>query len=88
MATRKPLDRRGSSLVESFLTGEQRVYLAFEMSMFDRGVRKQKLRREHPDWSELQVKHEIIRHAFLPHPVPEWLEKKMQDREKQERAAG
>ncbi len=80
-------DKRGAWFVQSFMTGEQRVLLAFEISTFDRGVRKQKIRREHPEWSELQVKHEILRQAFLPHPVPEWAEKKMREREEQERAS-
>jgi hypothetical protein len=71
-------------LVQSFMTGEQKVLLSFEMSAFDQGVRKQKIRREHPEWSELQVKHEILRQAFLPDPPPEWLEKKMRVREEQE----
>ena len=40
--------------------------------MFDRDIGKQKLRREHPEWSELEVMHQIIRQAFHSEPVPEW----------------
>jgi hypothetical protein len=72
--------KRGALLVQSFMTGEQKFLLTYEMSMFDRGVRKQKLRREHPEWSKLEVMHEIIRQAFHSEPVPEWLERKMQQR--------
>jgi hypothetical protein len=57
-----------------------------EMSAFDREVRKQKLRREHPEWSELEVMHQIIRQAFRSEPVPEWLERKMQQRLDEQRA--
>ncbi|HWF05049.1 MAG TPA: hypothetical protein VHA06_15270 [Candidatus Angelobacter sp.] len=72
--------KRGALLVQSFMTGEQKFLLTYEMSMFDRGVIKQKLRREHPEWSKLEVMHEIIRQAFHSEPVPEWLERKMQQR--------
>jgi hypothetical protein len=61
-------------------TGEQRLMLSLEMSMFDREIRKQKIRREHPGWCELEVMHEIIRQAFLPEPMPEWLIKQMHQR--------
>lgn len=87
MAIDDTSEKRGASLVQSFMTGEQKVLLAFEISAFDQGVRKQKIRREHPDWSELQVKHEILRQAFLPDPAPEWLETKMREREEQERVS-
>ncbi|HEY2389886.1 MAG TPA: hypothetical protein VGK22_01825 [Candidatus Angelobacter sp.] len=62
------------------MTGEQKFLLSYEMSMFDREIRKQKIRREHPEWSELEVMHQIIRQAFRSEPVPEWLERKMQER--------
>ena len=68
--------------------GEQRLLLGFEMSQMARNLTKCCIRSEHPDWSDLEIKHQIIRQAFLPHSVPEWLEKKMQEREKRERAAG
>ena len=67
-------------LVQSFMTGEQKVLLSLEISLFDQEIRKQKIRREHPDWCELEVMHQIIRQAFRSQPVPEWLEKRMQQR--------
>jgi hypothetical protein len=70
----------------SFLAGGQRMSLWFEVSMFDRDIRKQKIRREHPDWSELEVMHQIMRQAFRSEPVPEWLEKQMQQRLDEQRA--
>jgi hypothetical protein len=78
--------KRGALLVQSFMTGEQKLLLSLEMSAFDREVRKQKLRREHPEWSELEVMHQIIRQAFRSEPVPEWLERKMQQRLDEQRA--
>jgi transcriptional regulator of met regulon len=78
--------KRGTFLVQSFMSGEQKVLLSLEMSMFDQEIRKQRIRRDHPEWSELEVKHEIFRHAFLPKPVPEWLEKLMKQRLDEQRA--
>ncbi|HSK43685.1 MAG TPA: hypothetical protein VLA83_07345 [Candidatus Binatia bacterium] len=71
-------DRDGAFLVQSFMTGEHKVLLSFEISQFDRQIRKQKIRREHPEWCELEVMHEILRQAFRSEPVPEWAEKLMQ----------
>jgi len=75
-----------SFLVQSFMTGEQKVLLSFEISMFDREIRKQRIRRDHPEWSELEVMHEIFRQAFLPKPVPEGLARLMKQRVAEERA--
>jgi hypothetical protein len=52
------------------MTGEQRLLVAFEMSMFARELAKEGIRQEHPDWSETQVARELIRLAFLPEPLP------------------
>jgi hypothetical protein len=73
-------------LFYSFTTGEQRLQLCYEVSMFDREIRKQRARKKHPEWSELEVMHEIIRQAFLPEPMPEWLIKQMQQRLDESRA--
>ena len=68
------------------MRGEERLRLGFEMSQMARNITKSRIRSEHPDWSELQVKHQLLRQAFLPDPAPEWLKKKMHEREEQERA--
>jgi hypothetical protein len=68
------------------MTGEQKVLLSFEISHFDREIRKQRIRREHPEWSELEVMHEIFRQAFLPEPIPEGLQKLMHQPVDEERA--
>jgi hypothetical protein len=75
----------GSFLVQSFMTGEQKMSLSFEIK-FDREIRKQKIRRDHPEWCELEVMHEIMRQAFRSEPVPEWLEKQMKQRLDEHRA--
>jgi hypothetical protein len=72
-------------LLYSFLSVGQRLLLAMQIFEFDRDVQKQKLHREHPEWSELEVIHQIMRQAFLPEPAPEWLEKKMRERLEQQR---
>jgi hypothetical protein len=48
------------------MTGEQRLRLAFEMSLFARELMKAGIRNDHPDWSEERVIREVIRLAFLP----------------------
>jgi hypothetical protein len=56
--------------VQRAMTGEQRLLMALEMSMFARELAKERIRREHPDWPEAQVARELIRLAFLPAPLP------------------
>ena len=52
------------------MSGEQRLLLAYEMSMFARELNRARLRSEHPDWSEAQVARELLRLAFFPKPLP------------------
>jgi hypothetical protein len=78
--------RYPEQLLYSFLSQEQRFLLACEITEFDRSIRKQKIRQAHPDWCELEAIHEMIRQAFLPEPMPEWLVKQMLERLNQQRA--
>jgi hypothetical protein len=73
-------------LLYEFLSPGQKVVLSMEISMFDREIRKQKLRREHPEWSEVEVMNEIIRQSFKSEPVPPWLETRLQERVREHRA--
>jgi hypothetical protein len=50
--------------------GEQRLLLAFEMSLFVRELASQQIREENPEWSDTEVAHELIRRAFQPRQVP------------------
>jgi len=59
------------------MTEEQRLFLALEMSLFARALSQAGIRQEHPDWSEAQVARELIRLAFLPDPLPMWLDKRL-----------
>lgn len=52
------------------MSGEQRMTLAYEMSMFGRELAKEGIRQRHPDWTEAQVDREWLRLAFLPQPLP------------------
>ncbi len=56
--------------VQRAMGGEQRLLLAFEMSLFVRELARQQIREEHPEWSDAEVAHEFIRRAFQPSPVP------------------
>jgi hypothetical protein len=80
MAINSNRERDGAFLVQSFMTGEQKIMLSLEISEFDRQIRKQKNRRDHPEWCELEVMREILRQAFRSEPVPEGLEKQIQQR--------
>ena len=52
------------------MSGEQRMLLAFEMSLFARELAKEGIRREHPEWSQARVARELLRLAFFPAPLP------------------
>jgi len=52
------------------MSGERRLLLAFEMSLFARELEKEGIRRDHPEWTEAQVARELLRPAFLPAPLP------------------
>jgi hypothetical protein len=56
--------------IQSAISGEQRLLLAFEMSLFARELAKAGIRRDHPDWTDAQVTRELLRLAFLPAPLP------------------
>ena len=56
--------------IQRAMSGEQRLLMAFEMSMFVRELARERIRREHPEWLETEVARELIRLAFLPAPLP------------------
>jgi hypothetical protein len=56
------------------MSGEERVQLAYDMSMFVRELMKEGIRRDHPEWSEEQTAREMLRRAFFPAPLPAWLQ--------------
>jgi hypothetical protein len=55
------------------MSGEQRILLALDMSLFARELAMEGIRREHPEWSEARVTRELLRLAFLPAPLPSWI---------------
>lgn len=55
------------------MTGEQRLKLALEMSDFARELSLSRLRAEHPEWSDWEVKRELLRLDFLPGSLPSGL---------------
>ena len=55
------------------MSGEQRLILALEMSVFVRDLAKVRIRKEHPEWPESEVTREILRMAFFPGPIPDFL---------------
>lgn len=55
------------------MTGEQRLKLAFEMSEMARNLALARLRAEHPEWTDWELKRELLRYAFGDRPWPEIL---------------
>lgn len=56
--------------IQRAMSGEQRLLLAFEMSLFARELAAEGIRRQHPQWPETRVARELLRLAFLPAPLP------------------
>ena len=56
------------------MSGEQRILIALEMSLFARDLARARIRSEHPDWDERQIQRELLRIAFLPKPLPAGLQ--------------
>jgi hypothetical protein len=54
------------------MSGEQRLLLAFEMSLFARELARE-IRRKHPEWPEARIARELLRFAFFPSPIPSWI---------------
>lgn len=52
------------------MTGEQRVKLAFKLTDILRRSSLSRIRAEHPEWTDWQVKRELLRIAFHPEPLP------------------
>jgi hypothetical protein len=53
------------------LSGVERMRIAFEMSLTTRELALTRLRQQHPNWSEPELKRELLRYAFLPSQLPE-----------------
>lgn len=56
--------------IQRRLTGVERLRLALEMSYAARELALARLRREHPEWSDWELKRELLRYAFGSAPLP------------------
>ena len=56
--------------IQRAMSGEQRLLIALDMSLFARELARERIRREHPEWSETDVARELLRLALLPAPMP------------------
>jgi hypothetical protein len=56
--------------IQRSMSGEERLLMAYEMSLFARELSRAQIKSEHPDWPEAQVARELLRLAFLPAPLP------------------
>jgi hypothetical protein len=56
--------------IQRAMSGEQRLLVAYEMSLFARELSRERIRHEHPEWPETRIARELLRLAFLPAPLP------------------
>lgn len=56
--------------IQRAMSGERRLLIAFEMSMFARELAKEGFRQEHPEWTDQRVTRERLRLALLPASLP------------------
>jgi len=73
MSDTSPEARAKQDEILRAMTGEQRMTLAYEMSMFARELAREGIRRDHPDWPDAQIAWELLRLAFFPAPLPDWV---------------
>lgn len=73
MSDTTPEARAKQDKILRAMSGEQRMTLAYEMSMFVRELMREGIRRDHPGWTEAQIARELLRRAFFPAPLPAWL---------------
>jgi len=59
--------------IQRAMSGEQRILLALDMSLFARELAREGIRRDHPHWPEARVARELLRLAFFPSPLPHWI---------------
>jgi hypothetical protein len=52
------------------MTGAQRLRIAIEMCETGRKLTLNRLRSQHPDWDDRQLKRELLKYAFHPAPLP------------------
>ena len=52
------------------MSGEQRLLLALDMSLFARELARARIRLENPTWTEGEIARELMRLAFLPGSLP------------------
>jgi hypothetical protein len=70
MTDTSPSAQAAQLCAQRAMTGEQRLLMALEMCLFARELAREGIRREHPEWSDADVKRELLRRAFLPGLMP------------------
>jgi len=68
-------------------SGGDRMLLSASITEIDPDIRKQKIRLDHPEWCELEIRHQIIRESFRNEPIPTWLKKQMAEHLERERGS-
>ena len=61
-----PRAQQLQSDIHQSMSAVQKIIISYEMSMFARELQRATLLREHPEWSEGQIRRELLRLAFFP----------------------
>ena len=56
--------------IQRAMSGERRLLLALDMSVTARDLAIAGIHSDHPEWSEAEVRRELLRHAFIPGQLP------------------
>lgn len=51
-------------------TGCERLRIAIEMSLATREMSLARLRHQHPEWSDAELRRELVRYSFAPGTLP------------------
>jgi hypothetical protein len=65
-----PVAQAIQAKIQRNLTGAQRLLLALEMSLAARELSLARLRRQHPEWSEAELRCELLRYSFAANDLP------------------
>ena len=52
------------------LSGAERLDLAFEMSLAARELSLARLQEAHPEWSDAELRRELLRYSYSGSPLP------------------
>ena len=70
MMDTSPVAQAIQSKIQRNMTGAERLLLAIEISLATRELSLARLRRQHPEWSETELRRELLRYSFAANDLP------------------